>query len=271
MQWSAMEINPEMLNKKPKLPPTSPPNSDCLWHLTAAPPQIASPGLPASFPRDDTLSQGLCLLNVLAQLGVLDGWKFVDVLGFEDESLSNVLTPVCAVLLLFPLTPQHENFRQSQIKELQEKDANKKVYFLKQTIGNSCGTVGLIHAAANNKDKLNFAENSVLKNFIEETATLSPEERAKHLEKHEAIKSAHNSVAAEGQCRENSDVNFHFILFTAVDGHLYELDGRLPSPVEHDATSEETLLKDAAKICRQFTEREQGEVRFSAVALSKCA
>ncbi|NP_001090126.1 ubiquitin C-terminal hydrolase L1 S homeolog [Xenopus laevis] len=223
MQWRAMEINPEMLNK------------------------------------------------VLSQLGVSGAWKFVDVLGFEDESLNNVLTPVCALLLLFPLTPQHENFRKCQIKELQEKNANNKVYFLKQTIGNSCGTVGLIHAVANNKDKFNFAENSVLKGFIEQTAALSPEERAIHLEKNEAIKSAHNSVAAEGQCRENSDVNFHFILFTAVDGHLYELDGRLPSPVEHDPTSEGTLLKDAAKICRQFTEREQGEVRFSAVALSKSA
>lgn len=30
-------------------------------------------------------------------------------------------------------------------------------------------------------------------------------------------------------------------------------------------------FKDSAKICRQFTEREKGEVRFSAVALCKSA
>lgn len=27
---------------------------------------------------------------------------------------------------------------------------------MKQTIGNSCGTIGLIHAVANNQDKLEF-------------------------------------------------------------------------------------------------------------------
>jgi hypothetical protein len=30
-------------------------------------------------------------------------------------------------------------------------------------------------------------------------------------------------------------------------------------------------FQDAAKVCREFTEREQGEVRFSAVALCKAA
>ncbi|XP_053559994.1 ubiquitin carboxyl-terminal hydrolase isozyme L1 isoform X1 [Bombina bombina] len=203
------------------------------------------------------------------KVGVLDSWKFVDVLSLEEGLLSSVPTPVCAVLLLFPLTKQHENFREKQISELKDKEVNSKVYFLKQTIGNSCGTVGIIHAVANNKDKLSFAEKSVLKDFLEESSGLKPDERASLLEKNKAIQSAHNSVAAEGQCRVNDELNFHFILFTAVDGSLYELDGKLPFPISHGTTSEDSLLKDAATICRQFTEREKGEVRFSAVALSK--
>ncbi|XP_053559995.1 ubiquitin carboxyl-terminal hydrolase isozyme L1 isoform X2 [Bombina bombina] len=187
------------------------------------------------------------------KVGVLDSWKFVDVLSLEEGLLSSVPTPVCAVLLLFPLTKQHENFREKQISELKDKEVNSKVYFLKQTIGNSCGTVGIIHAVANNKDKLSFAEKSVLKDFLEESSGLKPDERASLLEK--------NKV--------NDELNFHFILFTAVDGSLYELDGKLPFPISHGTTSEDSLLKDAATICRQFTEREKGEVRFSAVALSK--
>ncbi|KAG8453617.1 hypothetical protein GDO86_000301 [Hymenochirus boettgeri] len=211
------------------------------------------------------------LNKVLNQLGVSGDWKFVDLLDFEDESLNAVPTPVCAVLLLFPLTSKHESFRESQIKGLNETDASKKIYFIKQTIDNTCGTVGLIHAVANNKVKMTFADKSVLKDFIDQSTSLTPDERAKLLEKNETIKSTHNSVAAEGECRDNGDVNFHFILFTAVDGHLYELDGRIPFPVEHGSTSEESLLKDAAKICKEFMHREEGEVRFSAVALSKCA
>lgn len=51
---------------------------------------------------------------------------------------------------------QHENFRKKQIEELKGQEVSPKVYFMKQTIGNSCGTIGLIHAVANNRDKLEF-------------------------------------------------------------------------------------------------------------------
>nr|XP_033802755.1 ubiquitin carboxyl-terminal hydrolase isozyme L1 isoform X1 [Geotrypetes seraphini] len=219
MQWKAMEINPEMLNK------------------------------------------------VLAKLGVTGSWRFVDVLGLESESLRSVPSPVCALLLLFPLTPQHENFREKQIEGLKGQETSPKIYFMKQTIGNSCGTVGLIHAVANNKMEL--GDSSILKSFLAETSNISPEERASHLEKNEAIQAVHDAVAQEGQCRVEDGVNFHFIVFINVDGSLYELDGRMPFPVKHGSTSENSLLQDAAKICSQFTSREKGEVRFSAVALSK--
>uniref|UniRef100_A0A6J0T016 Ubiquitin carboxyl-terminal hydrolase n=1 Tax=Pogona vitticeps TaxID=103695 RepID=A0A6J0T016_9SAUR len=212
------------------------------------------------------------LNKVLSRLGVAPGWRFVDVLGFEEDSLNAVPTPACALLLLFPLTAQHENFRKKQIEELKGQEVSSKVYFLKQTASNSCGTIGLIHAVANNQDKILFDEGSALKEFLSATADLSPDERAKRLENSKAIQEAHNAVAQEGQCRvEDDKVNFHFILFASVDGHLYELDGRMPFPLNHGASSDDTLLKASAKICRQFTEREQGEVRFSAVALCKSA
>uniref|UniRef100_A0A8B9VU97 Ubiquitin carboxyl-terminal hydrolase n=1 Tax=Anas zonorhyncha TaxID=75864 RepID=A0A8B9VU97_9AVES len=239
MAWQPMEINPEMLNK------------------------------------------------VLARLGVSPGWRFVDVLGFEEEALGAVPSPACALLLLFPLTEQHENFRKQQTEKIKDQEISSKVYFLKQTVSNSCGTIGLIHAVANNKDKVKLGiseiaplsamasfsdEGSALKKFLDETADLSPEERAKHFASNKAIQEVHNSVAQEGQCRvDDNSVNFHFILFANVDGHLYELDGRMPFPVNHGTSSDDLLLKDSAKICRQFTEREKGEVRFSAVAFCKSA
>ncbi|DAA28723.1 ubiquitin carboxyl-terminal hydrolase isozyme L1 [Bos taurus] len=240
------------------------------------------------------------LNKVLTRLGVAGQWRFEDVLGLEEESLGSVPAPACALLLLFPLTAQrcfklgreaasrfhhpdypgrlfillvsqHENFRKKQIEELKGQEVSPKVYFMKQTIGNSCGTIGLIHAVANNQDKLEFEDGSVLKQFLSETEKLSPEDRAKCFEKNEAIQAAHDAVAQEGQCRVDDKVNFHFILFNNVDGHLYELDGRMPFPVNHGTSSEDSLLQDAAKVCREFTEREQGEVRFSAVALCKAA
>lgn len=32
------------------------------------------------------------------------------------------------------------------------------VYFMRQTIGNACGTIGLIHAVANNQEHLEFGK-----------------------------------------------------------------------------------------------------------------
>lgn len=53
---------------------------------------------------------------------------------------------------------QHENFRKQQTEKIKDQEISSKVYFLKQTVSNSCGTIGLIHAVANNRDKLKFGE-----------------------------------------------------------------------------------------------------------------
>ncbi|XP_029287322.1 ubiquitin carboxyl-terminal hydrolase isozyme L1 [Cottoperca gobio] len=217
MEWTPMEINPEMLNK------------------------------------------------MMSKLGVGDSWHFVDVLGLESEQLSAIPKPCCALMLLFPLTQQHESFRQQQADKVA---GGSDVYFLKQTAVNSCGTIAMLHAVANNKSKLTFDSDSALKKFLDETENMSADDRAKHLEKNKAICEAHNEVAVQGQCRPEADkVNFHFIAFVNANGQLYEFDGRMNGPVEHGATKDGSFITDASKVCRGFMEREQGEVRFSAVAL----
>uniref|UniRef100_A0A3P9JGJ2 Ubiquitin carboxyl-terminal hydrolase n=2 Tax=Oryzias latipes TaxID=8090 RepID=A0A3P9JGJ2_ORYLA len=187
--------------------------------------------------------------EIMSKLGVGDSWRFVDVLGLEGEQLSAVPKPCCALMLLFPLTQQHESFRAQQADKV---DDGSEVYFLKQKAGNSCGTIALLHAVANNKDKMAFDAGSALKKFLEETANMSPDDRAKHLEQNKADK-----------------INFHFIAFINAKGNLYECDGKMDGPVNHGETTEESFLADAAKVCRGFTEREKDEVRFSAVALCR--
>ncbi|XP_052400837.1 ubiquitin carboxyl-terminal hydrolase isozyme L1 isoform X1 [Carassius gibelio] len=205
------------------------------------------------------------LNKVLSKLGVGSSWHFVDVLGLEDESLSGVPSPCCAMMLLFPLTQQHEDFRSKQ-----SVDDSKSVYFLKQTVVNSCGTVGLVHAVANNQDSIDFDSDSALKKFLKATSGMSAAERAKELEQNKAFQETHDAVADEGPCPPEGDkVNFHFITFVNVNGQLYELDGRMDGPVNHGPTKPESFVMDAARVCREFMEREKGEVRFSAVALSK--
>ncbi|XP_023648018.2 ubiquitin carboxyl-terminal hydrolase isozyme L1-like isoform X1 [Paramormyrops kingsleyae] len=203
------------------------------------------------------------LNKALTRLGLVGSWRFADVTSLDDEAP----VPACAVMLLFPLTGQHESFRASQLRSDED---DHKVYFLKQTVGNSCGTVGLLHTVANNKDKLEFESDSVLKKFLEDTVNMSAEERARELESSQEIHKVHDGVAAEGQCQvEEGKMGFHLITFVNVGGQLWELDGRMNFPVNHGATNEDSFVMDASKICRQFVKREKDEVRFSAVALCR--
>ncbi|XP_059356053.1 ubiquitin carboxyl-terminal hydrolase isozyme L3 isoform X1 [Carassius carassius] len=210
----------------------------------------------------------------LRQLGLVPTWQFGDVYGLEAEVLSLVPRPVCAVLLLFPITEKYETFRQEEEAKIkaQGQEVSSDVYFMKQTIGNACGTIGLIHAVANNQRHLEFEPNSPLKAFLLQSAKMSPEEKAAFLEKDESIRVTHESSAQEGQTEAPSldeKVDLHFIAFVNVEGHLYELDGRKPFPIVHGKTTEDTFLEDSAEVCKKFMARDPQELRFTVVALSK--
>ncbi|KAM3862037.1 ubiquitin carboxyl-terminal hydrolase isozyme L3 [Diretmus argenteus] len=207
-------------------------------------------------------------------LGMIPTWQFGDVYGLDPELLSMVPRPVCAVLLLFPLTEKYEAFKLEEEEKLkaQGQEVPADVYFIKQTIGNACGTIGLIHAVANNQAHLKFEPDSPLKKFLEQTSKMSPEEKASFLEKDESIRVTHESSAQEGQSEAPSideKVNLHFISFVNVGGQLYELDGRKPFPIAHGKTSEDTLLEDAIGVCKTFMARDPQELRFTVIALSK--
>ncbi|CAN9497577.1 unnamed protein product [Ophioblennius macclurei] len=207
-------------------------------------------------------------------LGMKPSWQFGDVYGLDPVLLSMVPRPVCAVLLLFPVTEKYEAYKLEEEEKLKEQrqDVSPDVYFIKQTIGNACGTIGLIHAVANNQAQLEFDADSPLKKFLEQTSKMTPDERAIFLEKDESIRVTHESSAQEGQTEAPSldeKVNLHFIAFVSNGGHLYELDGRKPQPIVHGKTSEETFLEDAVEVCKAFMDRDPQEVRFTIIALSK--
>ncbi|CAM4604557.1 unnamed protein product [Leuciscus chuanchicus] len=210
----------------------------------------------------------------LRQLGLVPTWQFGDVYGLEPEVLSLVPRPVCAVLLLFPITEKYETFRQEEEAKIkaQGQEVSSDVYFMKQTIGNACGTIGLIHAVANNQRHLEFEPNSPLKAFLLQSEKMSPEEKAAFLEKDESIRVTHESSAQEGQTEApglDEKVDLHFIAFVNVEGYLYELDGRKPFPIVHGKTTDDTFLEDSAEVCKKFMARDPQELRFTVVALSK--
>ncbi|XVF13445.1 hypothetical protein REPUB_Repub08aG0208500 [Reevesia pubescens] len=202
-----------------------------------------------------------------------------DVYGLEDELLAMVPQPVLAVLFLFPLTSQTEEERLQQDKE--KRDASSKVYFMRQNVGNACGTIGLLHSVGNITSEIKLKEGSFLDRFFKSTASMDPMEvlllsslsltlqRATFLRNDREMEVAHSVAATAGETEASDNVDTHFICFTCVDGEIYELDGRKLGPISHGASSPRSLLQDAAKVIKGMIQKNPESLNFNVIALSK--
>lgn len=82
------------------------------------------------------------------RFGLSGSWAFVDVFGFDDDSLSFVPQPCLAVIFLF----------NSRTETPARGNPEPSVFYMKQVhaLNNACGTIAAIHAIANNADRLNI-------------------------------------------------------------------------------------------------------------------
>ncbi|XP_057976420.1 ubiquitin carboxyl-terminal hydrolase 3-like [Malania oleifera] len=190
-----------------------------------------------------------------------------DVYGLDEELLEMVPKPVLAVLFLYPLTPETEKER--LLEDNVKKDPSSRVYFMIQTVGNACGTIGLLHAVGNVTSKIKLREGSFFDRFFKSTEKMTPLERAAFLEKDREMEVAHSVAATAGDTEASRDVDTHFICFTCVGGELYELDGRKLGPISHGASSPSSLLQDAAKVIQGVIKKNPGSINFNVIAVSK--
>ncbi|KAG0330433.1 Ubiquitin carboxyl-terminal hydrolase isozyme L3 [Podila humilis] len=189
-------------------------------------------------------------------LGVPVPWRYADVMGLDEELLAFVPQPVHAVILLFPVSPTYESYVQEEKTRIDQQGqvVSPNIVFYPQTISNACGTMD---------------DNGIIKKFLEKTVGLSPAERAKALEEDTSLASVHESHASTGQTATPDladEVNLHFVCLVERDGHLYELDGNKPYPINHGPSSKETFLLDAIKVAKQFVERDPENLNFSVIA-----
>jgi len=210
----------------------------------------------------------------ISTLGVKGDYEFTDVLGTDPDLLAMVPQPVLAVLLLFPISEASEKHRHAQAEEVDKKGqkVSEKVWYIKQTVGNACGTIGLLHAIGNNQNKVQLVEGKFFKNFFGRTATQTPAARAEALEADTEIEVAHQHTAAEAKSKVDHKINdnLHFNAWVCVDGGMYELDGRKRFPIYHGPTTQANLLRDACvAIRREFMNRDPTDMRFNMVALAR--
>ncbi|KAJ2536051.1 Ubiquitin carboxyl-terminal hydrolase isozyme L3 [Coemansia sp. RSA 1933] len=206
--------------------------------------------------------------KVIQQMGVGEPTAFSDVWGLDDELLGMVPQPVHALIFLFPLTNKFEELRKQEALSSENK-VSPNVWFMKQTIGNACGTMAIFHALGNNQKTLPIGGD--LAAFFEKVKDMSPEERAAELEQSRPLAEAHKSGAAEGQTEApaaDASVDHHYAAYALVDGDLYELDGRLSAPINHGPSTD--VLKDGARIIKKRIASFEGDSQaFSVISLGQ--
>ncbi|VAH34912.1 unnamed protein product [Triticum turgidum subsp. durum] len=153
-------------------------------------------------------------------------------------------------------------------------EPNKKVYFTKQTVGNACGTIGIIHAIGNAVSEIKLGlMGPIFIDFINKLLiwilSRLAVHRAAFLEEDQEMEDAHSVAAAGGDTEAKDGVIEHYVCFTCVDGELYELDGGKPQPIHHDRASPDSLLQDAARVIKTRIVEYSESLNFIVMALSK--
>jgi ubiquitin carboxyl-terminal hydrolase L3 len=86
-------------------------------------------------------------------LGLNKAIAFQDVFSIDDpELLAFVPRPALALLLIFPVSEVYEKSRHDEDEDKVEytgSGPDEPVIWYRQTIGNACGLIGLLHAVSN--------------------------------------------------------------------------------------------------------------------------
>ena len=222
------------------------------------------------------------MTNLVHQLGLSRALAFQDVYSIDDADLiACVPRPCHALLLVFPVSDTYETFRRTEDADRTDyagSGPDEEVLWFKQTIGNACGLIGLLHGASNGLARSFVEKGSDLEGLLREAVGLGPAARAELLHKSDALESAHASAASKGDSAPlpaESNVDLHYVCFVRSEkGNLWELDGRRKGPLLRGALDEgdDMLSPKALELgVRSFLRREQeaggGELRFSLVAL----
>ena len=224
------------------------------------------------------------MTSLVHNLGLSSTLSFHDVFSIDDpDLLAFIPRPAHALLLVFPVSDTYEKFRHAEDAEKPEytgSGEDEDVIWYKQTIGNACGLIGLLHGVSNGQARTYIQSGTDLDDLVKRAVTLEPKARAELLEDTEALETASQAAATSGDSAvpdANDSVDLHYVCFVkGKNGHLWEMDGRRKGPLDRgELAAEDDVLSEAAlnKGVRAFLKREEeaggGELRFSLITLAE--
>lgn len=236
--------------------------------------------------------------SLVHKLGLSSKLAFHDVFSIDDpDLLAFVPRPAYCLLMIFPVSETYENFRRQDDKDKPEYDGfgpGEEVVWYKQTIGNACGLIGLLHGVSNGEARSHIGSlhappnpptltepepQSDLAQLLSDVIPLKPAERADLLYKSESLESAHQAAAVDGDTvapPADANVDLHYVCFVKSNqGNLWEMDGRRKGPIklgtlsaDEDVLSEKALTLGVRSFLKREEEAGGGDLRFSLVVLS---
>jgi ubiquitin carboxyl-terminal hydrolase L3 len=226
------------------------------------------------------------VMNHLAQDLGLDttALSFYDVYSITDpDMLAFIPRPAVALLVIIPLTPTWNEARTTEDQDKPEYEGKgdaEPVIWFKQTIGNACGSIGLVHCLLNSEAAQHIQPSSTLDKIRHDALPKPIWERAKALEDSDAFEKAHADAVKLGDTAPPATIGEdhsgqHFVAFVkAKDGHLWELEGGRKGPLDRgvlkedeDVLSPAALEKGIGRLMRIESEK-GGDLRFSVIALA---
>ncbi|MCJ1454808.1 ubiquitinyl hydrolase 1 [Mycoblastus sanguinarius] len=239
--------------------------------------------------------------SLVHKLGLSSELSWHDVYSLDDPSLLDfVPRPAHALLLVFPVSSAYQTARKDEDSSLPDyagTGSEEEVLWFKQTIGNACGLMGLLHAVCNGMTRdligiafcwsshknclayfFDIATSTPLAKLIASALPLDPPSRAKLLETSDDLASAHASAAAEGDTAApaaEERVDLHYVAFVkSANNNLWELDGSRKGPLNRgklddgeDVLGEKALELGPKRFLKREEEAGGGEMRFSILAL----
>ncbi|KAH7271614.1 hypothetical protein B0J15DRAFT_509715 [Fusarium solani] len=196
--------------------------------------------------------------KLIHNLGVSEKLGFYDVYSVDEpDLLAMIPRPVHALIFITPAPMYYrvrENDPGSEELTYDGSGPDEPVTWYKQTIGNACGLIALLHSQA---------------------LPLKPLPRADLLYNSAELEKAHMAAAVTGDTvapASQEPVGYHFISFVkGENGHLYDLEGGWGGPIDRGVLADdEDLLSDKAleATVKKFTNAADGNLEFSIIALA---
>lgn len=187
-------------------------------------------------------------MNALkTKLGLSDELEFYDVWSLDDPTaLAHIPRPALALLVIIPLTAPWDAERRAEDADKEDYagvgDAEPVIWF-QQTIGDACGSIGLLHSVINGPAQAYIRPGSDFEKIRRDAVPLGMADRAQMLYDSQPFEEAHALVAGLGDTAvpapESRD-DGHFVSFVkAADGNLWELEGSRKGPINRGKLAED--------------------------------